>query len=89
MPYLSRCDGTADAAAGVLSQVVRDFIWGGDVSKAEEGQSCKDCIIMYITNCEQKGTQTRCPKCSKGPFKVIGVGSYQSRVLITARRRTS
>ncbi|KAI5835930.1 hypothetical protein K523DRAFT_367986 [Schizophyllum commune Tattone D] len=30
---------------------------------------CKDCIIMYITNCEQKGTQTRCPKCSKGPFK--------------------
>ncbi|TRM65841.1 SNF2 family N-terminal domain-containing protein [Schizophyllum amplum] len=38
---------------------------------------CKDCIIMYITSCEQKGTQTKCPKCSKGPFKVSGYSASE------------
>ncbi|KAL1748936.1 SNF2 family N-terminal domain-containing protein [Schizophyllum fasciatum] len=42
---------------------------------------CKDCIIMYITSCEQKGTQTKCPKCSKGPFKVIDDSSYCITIL--------
>ncbi|KAK2461535.1 hypothetical protein APHAL10511_005998 [Amanita phalloides] len=32
-------------------------------------QCCKDCIVAFIANCEEKGEQTRCPTCSHGPLK--------------------
>ncbi|KAF8640564.1 hypothetical protein AX17_000226 [Amanita inopinata Kibby_2008] len=31
-------------------------------------QCCKDCILAFIANCEEKGEQARCPICSRGPL---------------------
>ena len=33
--------------------------------------SCKDCILAFVANCEEKGEQSRCPTCGHGPLKVI------------------
>lgn len=32
--------------------------------------SCKDCILAFMANCEEKGEQPRCPTCGHGPLKV-------------------
>ncbi|KAJ6541844.1 P-loop containing nucleoside triphosphate hydrolase protein [Mycena capillaripes] len=31
--------------------------------------SCKDCIVTYCANVEERGEEPRCPTCSRGPFK--------------------
>jgi DNA repair protein RAD5 len=33
--------------------------------------SCKDCILAFVANCEEKGEQSRCPTCGHGPLKVM------------------
>ncbi|KAJ6486097.1 DNA repair protein RAD5 [Mycena vitilis] len=30
---------------------------------------CKDCIVTYCANLEERGEEPRCPTCSHGPFK--------------------
>ncbi|KAF8628247.1 hypothetical protein AX15_004022 [Amanita polypyramis BW_CC] len=32
-------------------------------------QCCKDCILAFMANREEKGEQARCPTCGYGPFK--------------------
>jgi DNA repair protein RAD5 len=32
--------------------------------------SCRDCIVAFLANCEDKGEERRCPTCLRGPIKV-------------------
>ncbi|OBZ79900.1 DNA repair protein RAD5 [Grifola frondosa] len=32
-------------------------------------QCCKDCIVAFIDNCQEKGEDGKCPTCSRGPVK--------------------
>ncbi|KAF8079094.1 DNA repair protein RAD5 [Lyophyllum atratum] len=43
-------------------------------------QCCKDCILAYLANCEERREESRCPTCSRGPIKA-------SELLEVVRRR--
>ncbi|KAJ6541849.1 SNF2 family N-terminal domain-containing protein [Mycena capillaripes] len=36
---------------------------------------CKDCIVTYCANVEERGEEPRCPTCSRGPFKASFLAS--------------